>query len=531
MSESKLDKDYEIHLKCDEDAFDQKSLKKMGILLRGHQELPDGYKFTSPKLSKNGSYLTAIGKSLNNENDLVCIWDKKDVNSNWKINCRIKGVSRIEAVDFCSDGNIYAVIYENIPPVFFDFDEGKILSKCEKVKIQHSKIISYSYSGKNKHFALITDTYLVVYNIKTGKISKVIQNNAEIKILRSSLIIFIDNTFLCLKYNLKLGKIIENFKIPSIGNLSEIICSILHPQLDCIYYMKKDGIYKLTLNNKEIVLVKKPTEEIINGAISEDCKICMTTNMINIQFYDLETGKDEGYIRKEKFFSFSVNFPQSTLITCDNICIDLTNISDKKTEQSFVWLDKNPEKFLNFTFSPDYKVLLAIIDENRAISYNCITGEVIKKWNINIENWYLACKMVPETSKLGVIATKSYNNITKIWDYLSGTDLSTFENFNVYYYAFSKNGYLLGAGTVEGEEIARVWDLTNADSKSFYYKNHKNKNSLVCLSKSEPQKIIAVAEMQNPIIFDYNSQNIILECTCEVQLSIINDIECNEKNY
>lgn len=39
--------------------------------------------------------------------------------------------------------------------------------------------------------------------------------------------------------------------------------------------------------------------------------------------------------------------------------------------------------------------------------------------------------MVPETSNIWVIATKSYNKIIKIWDYLVGIDLSTITEFDV----------------------------------------------------------------------------------------------------
>ena len=73
--------------------------------------------------------------------------------------------------------------------------------------------------------------------------------------------------------------------------------------------------------------------------------------------------------------------------------------------------------------------------------------------------------MVPETSSIGAIATKSYNKIIKIWDYLTGTDLSTYEGFDVHNFSFSKNGVFLAGGTTEGEEIVRAWNLK--DGKIF----------------------------------------------------------------
>ena len=187
---------------------------------------------------------------------------------------------------------------------------------------------------------------------------------------------------------------------------------------------------------------------------------------------------------------------------------------------------------MSFSFSPDFKVLLAKIDEHSAISYNCSTGEVIKKWKINLPNWSRACEMAPEKANLGVIATKSYNKIIKIWDYLTGTDLSTFFEFDVNIFSFSQDGRYLAGGTVEGNEIARVWDLTNGDFYSYMHEGSKNnKNTFVNISKSEPLRVIAVAEEQNPIIFDLKEKQFLLECTgCPIQLSSISSIESNEGN-
>lgn len=182
----------------------------------------------------------------------------------------------------------------------------------------------------------------------------------------------------------------------------------------------------------------------------------MTTYMINCKIQDLENFEFIGSISKEKFNSFSIIFQQSKLITCDDICIDLTDIMNGKAEQKFIWLDLNPEKFESFSFSPDYKVILAKIDEHTTISYNCNTGEVIRKWKINLPNWSRACEMVQETSNIGVIATKSYNKIIKIWDFLAGTDLSTITEFDVNNFSLIKDGNYLTAGTVEDIEIARV---------------------------------------------------------------------------
>ena len=530
---SDLDNDYEVNLKTNKEIFDYNSVNKLPILLKGHIELPQEYKFTSPKLSKEGKYLTAIGKSKKEkEPDIVYIWNTKYLNK--KSVLKVKGISKIEIVEFSPDENVFVIVYKDEPPVFFDFNKGEELSKCQDKKPKHTEIFSYAFSNKGKNFAIATDKDFVAYNIKTGKIKRQIISDAPIKVFRGKKAAFIDNYFNVNIIDIKIGKTIKTFQLTAMEKIGGIFSTMMSPDNNYIYYMKKEGIYKISIEDEEIVQIKIEQDEdnnIKDGLISEDCKMCMTTDKIKAKFWDLENAKSIGDLFKEEFDSFSVNFPQSKLITSDDICIDLTDIMNDKAEQKYIWLDLNPEKFMSFSFSPDYKVILAKIDEFTAISYNCIKGEVIKKWKINIPNWYRACEMVPETSNIGVIATKSYNKIIKIWDYLTGTDLSTFIGFDVNNFSFSKYGNYLGAGTVEGEEIARVWDLTNGNEFHYFHKEYKNKNTFVNISKSEPYKVIAVAEEQNPVIYDLIEQQFILECTgCPIQLSTLSNIKSNEGN-
>jgi hypothetical protein len=127
--------------------------------------------------------------------------------------------------------------------------------------------------------------------------------------------------------------------------------------------------------------------------------------------------------------------------------------------------------------------------------------------------------------------TKSYNKIIKIWDYLTGTDLSTFIGFDVNNFAFSKYGNFLAAGTVEGAEIARVWDITNGNEYNYFHRDQANKNTFVNISKSEPLKVIAVADEQNPLIYDLENKELIIECTgCPIQLTCISDVDSNDGN-
>ena len=527
-----LEDDYEVELKANEEIFKYGSVKKLPILLKGHVDLPQDYTFTSPKLSKEGKYLTAIGRSKNEKDpDILYIWNAKYLNK--KRILELKGISKIEVVDFAPDENTFVIVYKDKPPVFFDFNKGEEISKCQDKSIKHTKIFAYSFSNKGKNFAIASDKDFVAYNVKTGKIKRQIISDAPIKVFRGKRAVFIDENYKVSVIDVKEGKTIKEFKATAMGEFDDILSTMMAPDKSYIYYLKKDGVYKINIDNEDIMQEKMEKNPILDGLISEDCKICMTTDKTNAKFWDLENFKSIGDIYKEKFDSFSVNFQQSKLITCDKICIDLTDIMNDKAEQKFIWLDLNPDKFQSFSFSPDYKVILAKIDEHTAISYNCKSGEVIRKWKIFLPNWSRACEMVPETSSLGVIATKSYNKIIKIWDYLTGTDLSTFTGFDVNNFSFSKDGTYLSAGTIEGNEIARVWDLTNGDEFSYMYNESKNnnKNTFVNISKGEPLRVIAVAEEQNPIIFDLKEKQFILECTgCPIQLSSISNVKSNEGN-
>ena len=136
---SEINNDYEVNLKKNPEIFNN-SVQKLPILLKGHIELPQDYKFTSPKLSKKGKYLTAIGKSNNEKDpDIVYIWNAKHLDK--KSVLKLKGISKIEIVEFSPDEKVFVIVYKDEPPVFFDFQKGEELSKCQKKKTRTYKNI------------------------------------------------------------------------------------------------------------------------------------------------------------------------------------------------------------------------------------------------------------------------------------------------------------------------------------------------------------------------------------------------------
>ena len=569
MSKDKnIEDDYNINLRIDKEFFKYTSVKKSSILLKRHYELPQNYKFTSPNLSRNGHYISLIGKAINEkDDDVVFIYNTKHLKANPIL--KFYGTSKIEVFTFSPDESNFVVIYTNKPPSFYDFKETKAIAQGENIQPNDKKILSYSYSKKGNKFAVGTDKDFIIYNAHTGKIYVQKVDDSKIKIYRGKVLVLIDDSF-----NIKVYDIVEwskdpeekiedvkkyfdnrlklkkEFQITAFEKIDNIITSKISPEKDYIYFISYSGIYRIHIENQEMDQITIIEDVIKEGSISHKCNLFMTTDMETIKFWDFENSQnnsqDIGYIFKEKFNSFSINFEQCKLLTSDDLCIDITDIKDKSTPEEYIWLDLNPTEFGSFSFSPDYKVILAIINEHSAIAYNTSEGYVIKKWKNNLDNWARACQMVPETSSIGVIATKSSNKIVKLWDYLTGSDLSTFKDFDVHNFSFSKKGNFLAAGTVEGEEIARAWNLKDGTEYHFYYKDSenevKNKNTFIKIhyhndnndssikeDQIENLKIIAVAEEQNPLIFNFKDQQLILECTgCPIQLKYIKDVQSQE---
>ena len=120
--------------------------------------------------------------------------------------------------------------------------------------------------------------------------------------------------------------------------------------------------------------------------------------------------------------------------------------------------------------------------------------------------------MVPSSSDYGVVATKSDNEIIKIYNYSTGIELMSLSGFNTFSFSFSEKGDLLCCGCVKGEEICRVWNLQTNKFYSYVYGEGDNKNTFVTITKGDQPKIICASEKQNPIVFDFESRNLLIEC-------------------
>ena len=256
--------------------------------------------------------------------------------------------------------------------------------------------------------------------------------------------------------------------------------------------------------------------------------------MLTITFWNLKEKNNDNILFKEKFTSIDVNFKKKLFSVVDDLCINIADFQEEDNDvpEKFIWLNENPKKFLYFTFSPDYKVLLATLDENNAISYNTQTGRIIKKWKNMEDDWSMACEMAPETSQIAVIATKSDSKTIKIWDYNNGSEVLSLLNYNVHSFNFSENGQLLACGAREGNEVARLWDLTDSQYMSYFFNGpNNNKYTIVNLTDNldelENKRLIAASIGQAPIIFDVNSKKLLYKCECPINFEKIQGIKSN----
>ena len=521
-----LEKHYTIELNTNSNLYKYNSCQTINIPLFGHQELPQNYKFINPRLSKNEQYLSALAKGI--DNDLAFIWDLNNFDSYLY---KYDGIGKIEGIEFAPNNKSFIIIYKNQPPIHYNIKSGHKISMFKSTGQNQSKTLSYSFSTASRYFGLATENNFTVWDVLSGKVKKNFEEISPYKIIRDELLISMDTNCHVKVIDFMKGESLKSFEIKGVHSYNEILASILSPN-DNYYFAIDNGVYKLNLKNgdvENIILFKEKTKKVI---ISDDCKVAVATDFINLFYYNLEKKILMGIIYKENFHSFSINFEKEKLVTSNEICIDIYKYNDENALDKFIWLNLNPDKFINFTFSPDQKTILGKIDEHNAILYNCETGRIIKKFKNNLPNWSIACEIVPETSEIAILATKFDNKTIKIWNYINGAEVVTLEGFNVHHFSFNHLGNLLACGGEFGIEIARVWDL---DSEKFYYSysyegRNNNKNTFVNITKSEPEKLICISEKQNPIVFNLETREILFECHCNYVFEKIQDIQSNLMN-
>ena len=505
------------------DKFNYTSIYQESVGLFLHQEVPQGYNYIEPRLSPNEKFLSVIGEG--DYSDIVLIYDIDNLIEYKFIYDEKK---KVFGVDFAPDSRSFIIIYKNQPPIHYNISSGKKIVSFKPNNNEKKKPIAFTFSAKCRFFGLAYDFGFYIWDTLKGDIVKEIKEESDKKIIR-------DNLLISIKQNLHINirdfgnedKVIKNLSINGENlHYDDILAMMLSPNLEYIFFGIKSGIFKMDIESGNIDKIIEFENEASSIKLSQSCKLGVSTNYKNIDFWNLEKKINIGSLFKEQFNSYSFNFKQEKLVISNDYCITILNYNDGETEKN-IWLNKNPEKFNNFTFSPDFKVLLAYIDEKNAILYNCESGEIIRKFQ---NKDLLICEMVPSSSDYGVVATKSDDEIIKIYNYSTGIELMSLSGFNTYSFSFSEKGDLLCCGCVKGEEICRVWNLQTNKFNSYVYNESDNKNTLVNITKSKQPKIICVSEKQNPIVFDYESKDLLIECESPFIYEKIENISSSFQN-
>ena len=515
---------FDIEVTKEKYVFPYKKVLKIAIPLLSHYEMPADYNYKSPLLSPDGQYLSCIA-SLSSI-DVVYVWNIDDL---YWFKFKFSLVkSKVDYVAFTPDSKFILIIYRQNNPILYDLKNGQKSLELEKNGEENNREgLHCAFTVKGTHFCYTTDKSFTLWSLKNGKIKKIIKDDSPIKLLFNEYIISIKNDLICEIKNFKNLKIVESFKLKGISSPKDILDARFTPDMSCFIYIIKKGVIKYIIKEKKFKGVQKFQAGVEKAVISDDCRFVAKTNLRNLTIYDIERGETIGTILKEKFNEFKIDFNNEKLIVIDNICINIHDYTDGGIPEQFVWLDKNPIRFVDVKFSHDFKFLFGLTEKNNVILYDLNTGLIIKKWQNIEKNWNNFSISEGPTYK-----TASTSNIflVKIWGYITGREDATFFGFDSYSFNFSHDGNYLACGAKNGPEIARIWNIEKGTFGSFLYVgNNSNFHTVVNLTSPEPTRLICCSIDQQPLIFDTNSKELLYKCECLYRFEEIYEIQSDQK--
>ena len=513
---------FDIEVTKERFLFNYKKVLKIAMPLLSHYEMPSDCEYKFPLLSPDGSYLSCIARGT--ETDTVYVWDLDDLywfkykfsNSRTKIDC----------VAFTPDSKSILVIYKKTNPALYNLINGKKSLELESIGEENKKeSFHYAFTIRGAHFGYTTDNSFVLWSMKSGKIRIKIRDESPIKLLFNEYIISIKNDLYCEIRYLKTLNTYLSFKLKGIKNPNEILDVRMSSNMSSFIYVIKQGVIKYIFKEKKFKGLQKFQPGVEKATISDDCRFVVKTNMRNLTIYDIEKGITIGTILKEKFNEFRIDFNNEKLIVIDNICINIHDYTDGGIPEKFVWLNKNPNRFLDVKFSHDFKFLFGLADNNNVIGYDLNTGLIIKKW-INIDKNWTNFSISDMGNK---IASNSNLFSVKIWNYITGREDSTFYGFDSHSFHFSSDGKYLACGAKNGPEVARIWDIAKGTFGSFpYVGNNSNFHTIVHLTSPEPTRLLCCSIDQQPLIFDTNSKELLYKCECLYRFEEIYQINSDQ---
>ena len=526
--------DYTITVNVERNIFPYKECITENVLLKRHYELPANLSYSHPLISSNGQLIAVKAKSRSTQlNDYVFVWK---VSNPYKPLYSFNIPHRISCYDISPNSRSLIIVYHTHSPIHYSLESGNKIVELEQINeegniIQDISSVCCSFSPKGKYFALTTTSTFTVWNTLKGEFIKNIFDNSPFKYLRGDLLVFISKECVVKIVKFINGQLVSSFKLNQVNNSDDIITTAISPDFKYFYYVTSKAIMTCNIQTKAInTVLNFNNEHVLKCIINGECTHAITSNLNEVVYWKIDQGRIEKYY-KEYFTSFSIDFEHNYLITVNDVCLSKSTFYSQQEENYYIWLNKNPSKFERFSFSPDFTVLLTIVDDNNAILYNTQTGQIIKKLYGNNYNWSLSCIMAPDTSKTAIVVSKLTHEQFKIWNYANGKEVMTITGYNVHSFSFSPSGDFLVGGCVEGEEIGRIWNLQTKKYKSLFNKEGNNKNTFVHHTLINPFKIICVSEQQHPIVFDVDGE---VQYKCEdigIVFKKVFEIKSSKDNY
>ena len=513
---------FDIEVTQEQYLFNYKKVLKIAMPLLSHYEMPSDCEYKSPFLSPDGQFLSCIAKS---KIDTVFVWDLDDL---YWYKYRFSSNSKVGGVAFTPDSKSILVVYTQTNPVLYSLESGKKILELEKNEDNIKKEgLNYAFTVKGAHFGYTTEIGFTLWSMKSGKIKIKINDESPIKLLFNEYLLSIKKDLNCKILDVKTSKTFLTFKLKGIQNPNEILDSRCTADMSAYIYVIKKGVIKYIFKEKKFKGLQKFQPGVEKATISDDCRFVVKTNMRNLTIYDIEKGDTIGTILKEKFNEFRIDFNNEKLIVIDSLCINIHDYTDGGIPEQFVWLNKNPNKFLDAKFSHDFKFLFALIDKNYVVAYDLNTGLIIKKWQ-NVDKKWTNFSI----SQAAGNKTASNSNVflVKVWNYITGREDATFYGFDSYSFHFSSDGNYLACGAKNGPEIARIWNIEKGTFGSFpYVGNNSNFHTIVHLTSPEPTRLICCSIDQQPLIFDTNSKELLYKCECLYRFEEVYEIMSDQK--
>jgi hypothetical protein len=478
--------------------------------------------YFNPKISKDLIYFGLIGRNKNN-NDILYIWNLKNI---YKPLYSIKTYSIILNFDFLKNNN-FIIIDKNKEPILYDINDGKKLMIFDFVQ-QFKECLNTYYNEIQNFYAYFTEKDITIWDTNEGKIIHYSEDDSKFKYMKNNKYIsIIYNNTLNINSLLNEESVNITIELSNINNVSEIFSLCLNESENSIYYIIKEGIFNLNIENNKITQIINflPNNSIKfkKAMICSNCNIFIITDYKNIYCYN--KNKKLFNISKTKFFeSININFDEnnnSTLMTLDNYHVNLRKLDFSNTDlnisQKDIYFLKKYYSILFYKFSYDYSILIIVFEEDVVCIWDTKSGNITSIWYIpNIPNM---CKSVSITSnkcQYTLISIKEEENLINIFNYCERKLFLSIKGFNAYNCKFSNDGEYLLIGTKQGNEICRLYNLNDINKYKAFKYNKPNINTSVCFLDN--LNIICISENQNPLLFNINNCQLIEE---------YNNIQCN----